>query len=72
MPDKRILVLAKSHKIGGWCIAGKEISHTKLGDISIGGWIRPVSSNVNTHGAVGRKNLIYCHSQTLHHVENSV
>lgn len=37
---KRIVCLAKSRKIGGHCIAGKEI----LTDSSVGQWIRPVSS----------------------------
>jgi hypothetical protein len=37
---KRIVCLANSFKIGGACIAGREI----LVDGSYGGWIRPVSS----------------------------
>lgn len=38
--SKKIICLAKSRKIGGFCIAGKEI----LEDNSVGQWIRPVSS----------------------------
>lgn len=37
---KRIICLANSYKVGGRCIAGKEI----LPDGSVGEWIRPVSS----------------------------
>lgn len=36
---KRIVCLANSFKIGGYCIAGKEI----LPNGKIGGWIRPIS-----------------------------
>lgn len=38
--SKRIILLAKSRKTGGFCIAGKEI----LDSGAVGGWIRPVSS----------------------------
>lgn len=37
---KKIVCLANSFKIGGSCIAGREI----LGDGKFGGWIRPVSA----------------------------
>jgi hypothetical protein len=39
---KKIICLAKSHKISGYCIAGKEILYNG----TIGGWIRPVSSRI--------------------------
>lgn len=41
---KDILILAKSWKHGGFCIAGKEIE--------TGNWIRPVSDNNETNGAI--------------------
>jgi len=36
---KEIVCMAISRKIGGWCIAGKEISESICGD-----WIRPISA----------------------------
>ena len=41
---KDILILAKSGKHGDFCIAGKEIG--------TGNWIRPVSDNNETNGAI--------------------
>ena len=37
---KRIICLANSRKLGGLCIAGKEI----LGDGLAGGWVRPIGA----------------------------
>ena len=39
---KRIICLANSRKLSGRCIAGREISGSRVGD-----WIRPVSGRVN-------------------------
>ncbi len=38
--NKRIVCLANSRKLGGRCVAGKEL----LPDDRVGGWIRPVSA----------------------------
>ena len=38
---KRIVCLANSRKLGGRCIAGKEVKNSEFGD-----WIRPVSSRL--------------------------
>jgi hypothetical protein len=44
--------LAKSYKSGGWCIAGRELSSTRKGKYKIGPWIRPVTCDEDSHGAV--------------------
>ena len=54
MVTKTIVILAKSYKSGGWCIAGRELTvdmQNNTFNIS-GGWIRPVSNNAAKHGAL--------------------
>ena len=54
MYTKTIVVLAKSYKQGGWCIAGREINldlKANTFDVS-GGWVRPVSDDNAHHGAL--------------------
>ena len=50
---KTIVVLAKSYKCGGWCIAGKEVKKLANGKYNpTNTWIRPVSNNKENHGAL--------------------
>ena len=42
MTEKKIICLANSRKLGGWCVAGRELT-----DKSDGKWIRPVSGRGN-------------------------
>lgn len=48
---KEIIILAKSTKRGDFCIAGV--------DVVTGEWIRPISSNSATEGAVPAKDIVY-------------
>jgi len=51
MTFKTIIILAKSEKNRGYCIAGRELIMN--GEKSaLGGWIRPVSSDLTSHGAL--------------------
>ena len=52
MEYKRIIVLAKSYKPGGWCVAGKEVDYQEGVIRSAGGWIRPVSGDEENHGSL--------------------
>ena len=51
MTDKVLVILAKSYKNGKYCIAGKECIEAGNG-LQIGKWIRPVTSDTGSHGAV--------------------
>lgn len=48
---KEIIVLAKSDKVSGFCIAGV--------DTSTGEWIRPISKDIEHEGAVPRSDIMY-------------
>jgi len=48
---KEIIILTKSAKINGFCVAGVDISN--------GEWIRLVSDDANGEGAVSRNDLTY-------------
>lgn len=52
MKWKTIIVLAKSYKRGHWCIAGRELVENNKGEYDIHGWIRPVSSDTYSQGAI--------------------
>lgn len=52
MNEKTIVVLAKSYKPGGWCIAGKEVTKIENNQVTLGHWIRPVSNNDLNHNAI--------------------
>ena len=49
--NKTAVILTKSYKNGGYCVAGI--------DVNTGGWIRFVSSNMATHGAVTEEMMSY-------------
>lgn len=49
--EKEIVILAKSSKRGGYCIAGV--------DATTGEWIRPISQNVDGEGAVPLEDIKY-------------
>jgi hypothetical protein len=52
MEVKTIAILAKSYKRGGWCIAGRELIQTTEGKVRVGQWIRPVTSDEDSKGAI--------------------
>lgn len=54
---KEIIILAKSFKRGGYCIAGI--------DTETGEWIRPISDDAYNEGAVPRKDIIYPNGEEL-------
>mgnify|MGYP001050045125 FL=1 len=49
--NKRAVILTKSYKNGGYCVAGI--------DVNTSDWIRFVSSNISTHGAVTDEMMCY-------------
>lgn len=49
--EKEIVILAKSNKRGGFCVAGI--------DTNTGEWIRPISNNSLNEGAVPKEDLFY-------------
>ncbi len=51
MTDRILIILAKSIKKGGHCIAGKELIEAGNGT-QVGNWIRPVTADRDSHGAV--------------------
>ncbi len=52
MKWKTIIVLAKSYKKRHWCIAGRELVENNKGKYDIHGWIRPISSDTDSQGAI--------------------
>ena len=56
-----MVILAKSYKQGGWCIAGRQVrlnqERTEYDQTSH--WIRPVSNNPQTHGALSDADCAY-------------
>ncbi len=61
MYSKQFVILAKSYKQGGWCIAGREISldRQKNSYQAFDPWIRPVSDDVHHHGALQDAHCTY-------------
>lgn len=55
--EKKIIILTKSKKHSGYCVAGI--------DYETGEWIRLVSSDLKTEGAVPWKDLQYSNGETL-------
>ncbi len=51
MDYKTVVVLAKSNKCNGYCIAGREVYSDK-GHHSLGAWVRLVSSDKSSNGAI--------------------
>ena len=49
--EREIAILTKSSKFGGYCVAGV--------DINTGEWVRFVSNNVQTHGALSKCDITY-------------
>ena len=49
--ERRMVVLTMSSKYGGYCVAGLDITNGK--------WIRLVSEDVETHGALKQNDVIY-------------
>jgi len=59
-----LVILTKSHKNGALCVAGKEVFKRKdwqgvVGDWEAGSWIRLVTSDQNTRGAIQKSQLCY-------------
>ena len=54
MYTKQMVILAKSYKPGGWCVAGREvIFNTQKNQFEFaGGWVRPISGNRENHGTL--------------------
>jgi hypothetical protein len=47
-----MVVLAKSYKPGGRCIAGKLVEYTNKNTVKVGKWVRPVANDNTGHGAL--------------------
>ena len=54
MYTKQMVILAKSYKQGGWCIAGRQVTlnRERTEYTHTSHWIRPESKNAQTHGAL--------------------
>ena len=48
---KEVAILTKSSKHGGFCVAGV--------DLDTGEWVRLVSDDVQSHGALSRRDITY-------------
>ena len=51
MTELQLIILTKSSKFSGYCVAGIEVN--------TGAWYRLVTTDENSYGAVGRENLQY-------------
>jgi len=49
--ERTVAILTMSSKNGGYCVAGVDVKN--------GNWIRLVSDNVNTHGALSKNDIAY-------------
>lgn len=54
-----MVVLAKSYKPGGRCIAGKLVEYTDTNKVKIGDWVRPVADDGTGHGALTEEMYSY-------------
>jgi hypothetical protein len=52
MESLLIVVLAKSYKPGGRCIAGRRVTYKTATDVEVGEWIRPVANDNTGKGAL--------------------
>jgi hypothetical protein len=52
MEKIRFVVLAKSYKTGGRCIAGKLVTLLKNNTLQFGPWVRPVPNDGSGHGSL--------------------
>jgi hypothetical protein len=52
MENLLMVVLAKSYKPGGRCIAGRLVEYTSDKNVTIGGWVRPVANDGTGKGAL--------------------
>ena len=52
MENLLMVVLAKSYKSGGRCIAGRRVKYTGENSVHVGGWVRPVANDNTGHGAL--------------------
>jgi len=61
MYTKQFVILAKSYKEGGWCIAGREVqlNESKTTYSINDAWIRPVSDDLSHHGAISNDHCRY-------------
>lgn len=49
--ERKVAILTRSSKFGGYCVAGV--------DLNTGEWVRFVSSDAQTHGALSRRDITY-------------
>jgi len=63
MPKTTFIVLAKSYKPGGRCIAGKVASFESAKKLRIGSWFRPVPED--GIGAIAESSLVYSDGRHL-------
>jgi len=54
-----VLILAKSYKKGGRCIAGKTVQMLGGGNIELGAWVRPVSGSIVHSNAMNETMYTY-------------
>lgn len=59
MENLLMVVLAKSYKSGGRCIAGRLVEFTGDNAVKIGRWVRPVANDDTGHGALTDQMYLY-------------
>ena len=55
----QMVLLAKSYKPGGRCLAGKLVEYTDKSTVKVGGWVRPVANDGSGHGALTERIYLY-------------
>lgn len=59
MENLLMVVLAKSYKPGGRCIAGRLVEYTGDKTVKVGRWVRPVANDNTGHGALTNQMYLY-------------
>lgn len=59
MENLLMVVLAKSYKPGGRCIAGRLVEYTGEKTVNVGRWVRPVANDNTGHGALTDQMYLY-------------
>ena len=59
MENLLMVVLAKSYKPGGRCIAGRRVEYTGDNTVKVAGWVRPVANDNTGHGALTAQMYLY-------------
>ncbi len=59
MDNLLMVILAKSYKPGGRCIAGKLVEYTQTNHVKVGTWVRPVPNDGTGHSSLNTEMYEY-------------